>query len=220
MRQLPFQFPVESSYRADDYIVTACNEAAWKQLNQWPDWPQPALLLRGPKASGKTHLASVWARRHNAAMLQAADIQQEDSPESYSAGSDCLVIENIEAVVDESILFHFLNHQRQSPQPVLLTVDEASCWGGFDLPDLQSRLQALPQVRIDEPDDELLKLVMVKQFADVQRYVEPAVVSYLTTRIERSFDAVKETVKRLELIAAAKKQPVTVALARQFLTEC
>ena len=221
MRQIPLQFSIDSSYHAADFLISACNEAAWAQLYQpLNEWPQPALLLRGASSSGKTHLAHIWATHAQAPIMRAADIRPDDAPQDYSIRHPALVIEDIHQIADERSLFHLLNFQRTQPTQLLLTVDDAACWDRFTLPDLRSRLQALPQVSIQPPDDELLQALMVKLFIDHQRQVDMAVIQYILPRVERSFQAITTLVARMEEEASIAKSPITVHLARRLLTEC
>ncbi len=85
------------------------------------------------------------------------------------------------------------------------------------LPDLVSRLAAVPTVEIGPPDDILVTQVLVKLFADRQIEVGPEVVSYLVTHMERSFDAARELVAAADTAALAGKRAVTVPLVREVL---
>jgi len=85
------------------------------------------------------------------------------------------------------------------------------------LADLRSRLLAAPTVAIAAPDDDLLSAVLVKQFADRQLRVPPAVVHYLTARMERSFAACRRVVDLLDHHALASGRAITTALAREVL---
>ena len=53
-------------------------------------------------------------------------------------------------------------------------------------------------MEIGEPDDAMLAQVMVKLFADRQIAVDERIVSYLVTRMERSLDAARRVVGRLD----------------------
>ena len=57
------------------------------------------------------------------------------------------------------------------------------------LPDLRSRLRALPLVTIARPDEVLLKAVLIKHFSDRQLVVEPHVISHLALHMEQSMEA-------------------------------
>ena len=85
------------------------------------------------------------------------------------------------------------------------------------LPDLASRLRALPVVSIAPPDDVLLATVMMKLFADRQLAVDDRLISYLLARIERSFAAVQAVVAELDREALRLKRPVNRTLAAEIL---
>ena len=71
------------------------------------------------------------------------------------------------------------------------------------MPDLASRLRALPVVALTAPDDALLRAVLVKLFADRQLAVDESLVAFLATRIERSFAAARAAVARARPRGAA-----------------
>ena len=67
---------------------------------------------------------------------------------------------------------------------LLLTGRAAPGRWPVEIPDLASRLAALPIARVDPPDDALLSSLMVKLFADRQLQVAPEVIRYLSLRID------------------------------------
>ena len=83
--------------------------------------------------------------------------------------------------------------------------------------DLASRLKALPVVAVSAPDDALLRALLVKLFADRQLNVDESLLSYVTTRIERSFAAARATVAQLDQEAMRQKRPLTRTLAAELL---
>jgi chromosomal replication initiation ATPase DnaA len=85
--------------------------------------------------------------------------------------------------------------------------------------DLASRLRALPVLSLSSPDDALLRAVIVKLFADRQLAVEEGLISYLASRIERSFAAARAAVDALDREALRLKRPVTRALAGELFRE-
>jgi DnaA regulatory inactivator Hda len=217
MQQLPFQFPVQTRYQLEDFLPGASNDAALRAVQQWAAEPAGAVLLRGPQASGKSHLASIWAREVGAAILSASALTQTQTPQAILQRYPALVVEDIEQLPASELLFHLLNHLKQHPAPLLLTVAEEACWAHFTLPDLRSRLQALPQATIHPPDEALLHAVLVKQFADRQLTIHPDVPDYLIRRAERSFAAIRTLVAKLDALASSRKKPITIALVREVL---
>ncbi len=189
----------------------------WMQPKQ--SWPKPVFVLRGPQASGKSHLAAIWAAFHGAPILSAAALSDDHPPQDYFAGGSHLVVEDIETAPSESLLFHLFNYTQQHENSLLFTVNDAACWDHFTLPDLRSRLQAAPQAVISQPDDMLLATLLIKHLRDRQLSYNDTLIAYLLPRLERSFDASRAVVKQLDESALRQKQPLTVALARSILAE-
>ncbi len=222
MNQLAFDISLPPNYKEEDFLVAKCNREAWASLQQWDTDALSCALLKGPKSSGKTHLAHIWAQRNKAAIISADSLIEEDHPQSLFKQLETthLVVENAEQQSNEKSLFHLLNFMRDTTDyRLLLTVDVEACWGGFPLPDLRSRLQALPQTEIQEPDDALLTALLVKSFQDKQVEISHASLGYLLPRIERSFHGVKNIIEKLDQHAIAKKSAITRSLIQEVLTE-
>lgn len=213
--QMPLDFGHRAALGREDLLVAPSNRDAVAWLDLWPDWPAPGLVIHGPEASGKTHLASVWQARSSAKVLRAGDIAG-DAP-AILGEARAVVIEGLESGIDERAMFHLYNYLTGQGGSLLLTaLTPASRWP-IKLPDLRSRLAALPAVAVGAPDDSLIEAVMVKQFADRQLRVAPEVVTYLLPRLERSLAGVRRIVEALDTAALAERRPVTIPLAREVL---
>ncbi|MEO1543144.1 MAG: hypothetical protein AAFR75_03885, partial [Pseudomonadota bacterium] len=68
-----------------------------------------------------------------------------------------------------------------------------------------------------EPDEMLLRAVLVKLFSDRQLRVDPKVISFLLLRMERSMEAARRVVQRIDDIALQMRRNVTVPLAQMAL---
>ena len=129
-----------------------------------------------------------------------------------------LVLEDLRpADFDERALFHLLNLAREEQAYVLMTARVPPAAFEIELRDLRSRLRALPVVALQEPDDQLFRALVVKFCADRQLAVDESVVSYLATRIERSYAAVRRAVDLLDREGLRLGRPVTRALAAELL---
>ena len=118
---------------------------------------------------------------------------------------------------DQRALFHLLNLVREHKLSMLLTSRLAPGELDVSLPDLRSRLRALPVVTISPPDAALLKAVLVKHFADRQLAVEPHLVNYIALHMEQSMEAAAAFVADLDRAAMAQHRKVTRALAGEVL---
>jgi chromosomal replication initiation ATPase DnaA len=221
--QLTFDLPHRAAHGAEDFLLSACNLAAVRLIDAWPDWRDPVQLLIGPAASGKTHLARVWQARSGARTL--TDTSLYLTAIDGAGEGTALVVEDIDrAGYEEKALFHLMNLARERGFSVLLTSRELPARIGCALPDLLSRLNGLPVVQIGVPDEALLKSVMLKHFADRQLNIDPKVLDYLALRVDRSLAAAALAVAAVDRAALASgrkisRQLVADALAATALAE-
>lgn len=218
-RQLAFDLPAREALGRGDFFVSPSNTLALAALDGWRAWPGGRMLLVGPDGAGKTHLAHVWAAESGARIAPAAGLEAADLPALIEAGA--LVIEDADGVAGdgpaEAALFHLHNMAAARGVPLLLTARRPVRDWGLGLPDLESRVQAMPMTRLDPPDDALLSAVLVKLFADRQLTVAPALIPYLASRMDRSFAAARDLVAQLDALALAEGRAVTRQLASTLL---
>ena len=213
-RQLVLALDHAVSYARDDFLPGPSNAAALALTERWPDWPNRVMVLIGPEGAGKSHLAAMWADTAGARVLAANLLSEDTLPTALATGA--LVLEDLEADgLDERALFHLLNLAREEGAFVLITTRAHPASFRVAIRDLASRLRALPSVALAAPDDELLRLVMVKLAADRQIVLDEAVVGYVANRIERSFAAARSAVLALDEEAMRRHRPITRALAAE-----
>lgn len=214
-RQLPLDLPHEAALSRDDFLVGSSNRAAFDLLERWPGWPSPVVVLAGPVGSGKTHLVKAFQDETGASVIAAADLR-EHHVEALAA-APAAVVENAHLGFDNTALFHLLNAARQAGRTVLITSRTWPASWKITLPDLMSRLRAATPVEILEPDDDLLRRVLVKLFADRQIAVDLGVVDYLVVRMERSLEVALRAVEAIDQEALAGRVKITKPLAGRVL---
>lgn len=215
-RQLGLALPHQPQMTRADYLVGASNEAAVALIDRFPDWPNRNLLLIGPAGSGKSHLGRIWREIAGARAVQASELHETEIEPSLAAAR--LLVEDLqEPGLDEAALFHLFNRARERGAFLMLTSRVPPSELAITLPDLVSRLRAALPVELPLPDDELLRRVLVKLFADRQLRVDPSLIDYLARRIERSYDAANRVVAALDAAALAAGRPITRQLAATVL---
>ena len=217
-RQLAFALPHAESLSRDDFLEGSANAEALGLVDSWPDWPNRVMLLAGPEGSGKSHLAAIWAEEAGARSTMAHALTAATVPAALATGA--VVVEDLTPdSFDERALFHLLNLAREDGAYVLITARIAPVAMEIALRDLRSRLRAVPVVQLKAPDDHLFKALIIKFCADRQMTIDENVVSYIASRIERSFVAARRTVELLDSEALRLSRPVTRALAAELLRE-
>ena len=206
--QLPLDLEYRPALGMTDFVIAPGNRDAVAWIDRWPDWPSHALAIHGPRGSGKSHLAHVWQARSQAVFLDRASEEMPaaavlDEPQGWA----------------EDALLHLYNRLREAGGHLLIVSETPPARWPVALPDLASRLASIPAVALAAPDDDLLVAVMAKQFADRGLEVNEDVLRYVASRVERSFAAAAEVVARIDRTALAQQRRVTLALARDCLSE-
>jgi len=223
--QLAFDLAYRSALGVEDFLVSPSNEEALSLIDRWPNWQHWAVVICGAAQAGKSHLANVWRLKSDAILLDAPSmsidrVQQvvaaktiviEDIDKGF--GADCIDANRI----DQQAFFHLLNLAREHQLSILITSKTAPGDLDITLPDLRSRLCALPMAKIHEPEENLLRAVLVKHFADRQLNVEPPVVDYLMAYMERSMGAAASVVDNIDKKTLASRRKVSQKLASEVL---
>ncbi len=195
--QIPLTFPVTPAMGREDFLVSDCNREVLAWLDRWPHWNAPALYIYGPEGCGKSHIANIWKNQ---------------------VGAKGQVLEDFDAIAgnrpQEETLFHLYNRIRQTPGSLLITGTKPFALVHFAIPDLASRLKSCPQVALGLPDEDLLRVLLVKLFSDRQMRIDAGVIEYCVTRMERSFASARDLVAKLDQASLTTKRPVTSAMVR------
>lgn len=211
--QLVFDWPRDTALRPEDFFVSDANRVAAGMIETPEAWPDGKLVLTGPAGCGKSHLARVFQVNNAAMIVSAADLPDGLRPNGP------LAIEDMSALPPEreEAMFHLHNHMATAGLPLLMTDRLVPVRWNIALPDLASRMQATTPVTIEDPDDMLLQVLIMKLFADRQVIPPPSVVQFLSTRIERSYVAAQDIVDRLDHASMVDKKPASVRLASALL---
>ena len=212
-RQLRLQLQRPATFRREDFVVSPTNVEAVRAIDAWPSWFGGCLALVGPASSGKSHLAQVWASQANAAVVAANDAGLADL---NSLQGRPILFEDADRGVPDDLLFHLINMAGHDGGGLLLTARLAPQNWPASLPDLRSRLNALPVAELSAPDDALLAQLLLNFFRERNIKPNDELISYLLRRIERSAVSARDIVDRLDEAAVADHRPVSRALARQF----
>jgi len=222
--QYPLRLPPLRRLERRDFLVGAANRAALAFVEAWPNWPGPVLILRGPRGSGKSHLAHIWSGRARALEL-GGDALKGGSAREVLGGVKHLLIEHCDLILSrhpelEETFYALFGAVAERGGSMLLTARRAPAAWDVRLADLRSRLLEANQVAIGIPDDALLTCVFLKLMSDRQLESNPQVVRYILPRIERSLESLQLLADRLDagaMAASRRRRRVTIPLAKRAL---
>lgn len=190
---LPLDWPADP--RDDEFLIGDSNARAVHQLEHWSTWPVMAVLLVGPRKSGRSLLARIFAAKSGGQLIDDAERQ------------------------NETAIFHAWNHAQEVRRPLVIVADATPPAWKIKLPDLRSRLAASPVARIDPPDEELMRTLLERLFLRRGLDARPEVIQWLILRIERSYIALLRTIDLLDQAVLARHKRLSIPLARATLAE-
>ncbi len=218
--QLIFDLPTRTAFGREDFFISPSNDVAVRIMEDWQNWPLGKLVLCGPKGSGKSHLAHIWAEDAGAIVVSAKVLAYE---RLETLAEQPVVVEDADLLAQnehgEAALFHLHNLMQETRHPMLITgADSIGSWN-IKLPDLASRLSGTQLANLSTPDDVLLSVLLIKLFSDRQIMLEPTLIEYIVKRMDRSFAFAGELVRALDRASLKGQKPVTKRLAGRVLED-
>lgn len=190
---LPFAWP--ASPGDDEFLVTPSNARAAHALEHWGAWPVMTAILTGPRKSGRSLLARIFAGKSGGSTIDDAQGR------------------------DEEQLFHAWNRAQADRKPLVMVADVPPPAWSVRLPDLRSRLAISPIATIGAPDDALMHALLERLFARRGLDARPDLLDWLVTRIERNHVAVLRAVDLLDQEVLERRKRLSIPFARSVLTD-
>lgn len=224
IRQYHLPLPQQEAMTPEDFLSAPANQEAltWLLQRGPQTWPSHVLLLNGPEGTGKTHLLNIWC-----ALQGAQNIRVGDPVLSQIVDGSCVVkafaLDDADRIAGDAAgqewLQHFYNATKTSGAFVLLTARTPPAQWGLALRDIETRLKSCLTVSLNEPDDELMRGLLLKQFRDRQLMVEAGVVEYLAQRTARTGAAIRALVARLDEAALEAGRKISIPFVQKRLID-
>ena len=194
--------PVDNTH--EEFIISESNKSVYSSMLDWQNWGNGPLqrvkYLYGAEASGKTCLAKLWET-------------------SISSLASYYILDNLDFEVDQEGLYGLLEGATRNSSYLLITSRHTIEDLNFGLPDLVSRLNAIEKYYINPPDNELLRALLIKHFANRQIHVSEEVLQFLVKRMDRSYIAVRSIVEAIDTLSLQDKKNITVKLVKQIVAD-
>ena len=218
-KQLYFDMPDKTALGIEDYIITESNSFAFDLISRMIKGEINQGVISGPSFSGKTHLSKILIKNIGSNESLYIDGDYKKIIEKVGS-SNLIVIENIDKVLEdksEEDLFHIINFTKENNKKLLMTSGKSISNIEFKLEDLKSRLNATLEAKIMQPDDELMKLVLIKIFNDKQLLINPNVIDFLKSRLERSYKSINDFIEKIDKFSLEKGKKITIALINDLI---
>ena len=213
--QLILKFPTKNAYFKEDFYVSSSNKEAYDFISNWPKWIKRIVNIFGPRGSGKTHLASIL--KNKTSTLEIESDKLNDKIFFKFKINEALIIENLNEKVSENLLFSLWNFALQDNKYLLITSTKPISAYKFKLPDLQSRASSSVIIGINLPSDDLISVILAKNFSDKQIKIEKKHIDYIIKRVDRSYEKISQFISILDKYSLKKGNPFSLKLIKEVL---
>ena len=213
--QLILKFPTEQAYKKEDFYVSSSNQEAYDFINSWPKWVKRIINIFGPSGSGKSHLASMLKNKTSCLWIDSKDLNDKTFLKFKT--KEALILENLNETIPEKLLFTLWNVALQDNKYFLITSTKPINLYKFKMNDLVSRVNSSLIIGISLPSDDLISVILAKNFSDKQIKVDKKHIDYIIKRIDRSYEKISQFILVLDKYSLKKGSPFNLKLIKEVL---
>ena len=213
--QLILKFPSQKAYKKEDFYVSPSNQKAYDFINSWPKWIKRIVNIFGPSGSGKSHLASILRSKTSCLQIDSKELNEKVFLEFKT--KEALILEDMDKNISENLLFTLWNIVLQDNKYFLITSKNPINFYKFKLKDLTSRINSSLVIGLNLPSDDLISVILAKNFSDKQIKVEKRHIDYIVKRIDRSYEKISQFILTLDKYSLKKGSPFSLKLIKEVL---
>ena len=215
--QTIIKFNYDKNYKNRDFFSTKSNKHVLNFLEKWPKWEKNFVNITGERLSGKTHLINIFLKKNKGIIIDA-NFLNDDNLKKIEV-NDNIIIENLTPNVDEKLLYSLLNLIEQDNKYIIITTLVPIVSLDFKLKDLKSRTKNFLLLNIEQPDDELIFAIIIKNLSDRQITLDKKLIQYIIKRIERSYSNIHDFIYKIDKLSLKKKKSIDLKIIKEVLGE-
>ena len=213
--QLILNFPIIKNYSKEDFFVSPSNKEAYDFIISWPKWIKRIVNIFGPPGSGKTHITSILNGKTSILEIDASLL--DDNIFYKFKTKEVIVVRNLDEKIKEKIFFSLWNTALHDNKYFLITSINPISTYNFKLKDLRSRVNSCTSIGIKLPTDELISVILAKNFSDKQITIDKKHIDYIIKRIDRSYEKISQFISILDKNSLKNATPLNFKLIKEVL---
>jgi len=215
LNQLLLDFDYEQNFKDDDFYVGKSNYYTFELINKWPKWEKNFLNISGEKFCGKTHLVNIFLKKFNGIKIES-NLLNNESLNTIKPFQN-IVLEDLNLNVDEKLIYTLFNTIDQDNKFLIITSTKPIVEVAFRLDDLKSRTKNCLLAKIENPDDELMFALILKNLSDRQIILDKKLIDFIIKRVERSYGKIFEFIYKIDEISLIKKKSIDFKIINEAL---
>ena len=215
LNQLLLDFDYKQNFRDDDFYVGKSNFYTFELINKWPKWEKNFLNICGEKYSGKTHLVNIFLKKFNGVSIKSSLLNDENLKKIKPFQN--IILEDLNLNINEKIIYTLFNIIDQDNKFLVITSIKPITEINFQLEDLRSRTKNCLLAKIENPDDELMFALILKNLSDRQIKLDKKLINFIIKRIDRSYGKISDFIYKIDKISLKERKPIDFKIIKQVL---
>jgi chromosomal replication initiation ATPase DnaA len=215
LNQLLLDFKYDQNFKDDDFYVGKSNFYPFELINNWPKWEKNFLNISGEKFSGKTHLTNIFLKKFNGIRVISSQLNNESLREIKPYQN--IILEDLNLNIDEKLIYSLFNTIDQDNKFLIITSLEPITEINFQLTDLKSRTKNCLLAKIENPDDELMFALILKNLSDRQITLDKKLIDFIIKRVDRSYSKIFEFMYKIDEISLKKNKSIDFKIINEAL---
>jgi len=215
LNQLILSFDFEQNFKNLDFYVSKSNVRVFDLIKNWSKKNEKFLNIIGDKFSGKSHLINIFLEQNKALKIEANDLSDELLKKTKFYQD--IILEDLNDKINENLFYSLINIVESENKHLIVTSKIPIVNMNFNLLDLKSRSKNFFLTKIDNPDDDLMFALILKNLSDRQISVDKKLIDYIIKRIDRSYSKISDFIYKIDQMSLKKKRSIDFKIIKEAL---
>ena len=208
-------FDHEQNFKNLDFYVSKSNAHVFNLINNWPTVNEKFLNIIGEKFCGKSHLINIFLEKNKGLKINSDELNNDFLKKIKFYKN--IIIEDITSNINEQLFYSLINIIEAENKSLIVTSDVSIVEMNFKLPDLKSRSKNFTLTSIENPDDDLIFALVLKNLSDRQISIDKKLIDYIIKRIDRSYSNISDFIYTIDQLSLKKKKSIDFKIIKEAL---
>ena len=215
LNQLILSFEYEQNFKNLDFYVSKSNAHVFNLISNWSSQNEKFLNIIGEKFCGKSHLINIFLEKNTGIRINSDELNNYFLKKIKFYKN--IILEDLTLRINEKLFYSLIDIVEAENKHLIITSDVSIANLNFKLSDLKSRSKNFTLTKIENPDDELIFALILKNLSDRQISINKKLIDYIIKRIDRSYSNISDFVYKIDQLSLKKKKSIDFSIIQEAL---
>ena len=217
LNQLILNFDYDQNFKNLDFYVSKSNMNVFNLINNWSKKNEKFLNIIGEKFCGKSHLINIFLEKNKGLKIDSNKLNNDFLKKIKFYKN--IILEDLTLNINEKLFYSLINIVEVEDKNLIVTSDVSIVKLDFILSDLKSRSKNFTLANIENPDDDLIFALLLKNLSDRQISIDKKLIDYIIKRIDRSYSNISDFIYKIDELSLKKKKSIDFKIIKQALED-